>query len=675
MTNWTRRRTRALGALLLALGISSALPAQEPVAESRIGFSASLGPDTVYVGEQATYTLTVSIPTAIRQRLRRNPEFVPPEPRAMLAYDLPLARTAAPEQEIEIHTFRRALFALTPGRYSIAPARLTYAMPQSASFFSREEERTLRSEGTSFVAIDPPTRGRPEGWLGAVGQWRVTSRLDAARARVGDPLVLTLRVEGTGNASLLPRPTVSIPWADVVVSDARVIVDSTPVQLGGIKEFRWLVTPRDDGARTVPPIAYVYFDPRARRYETARSAPIPVAVAAGTRVALPDAVAGPRPRAPLEIRTTLAGSRAAPDQAARWLLLLALLAPLPWLVRFVRVARAAARARVDTPELALSARAAFDAAIRARTGLPIEQLTAAGALAQALRLEGVTAEAAQEAEALRDAFDTASFAPKGNGRGDASLAARSRALIERISSEARKVAVLLAVGLLVGGCVGASESEETLRAFADGRTSYAGGEYVRARDAFKRATELAPRDPATWANFGDASWQANDTASAVLGWQRALRLDPTDKSVRERLTLVRAPQLGGIARVWPVSTVVLGGAAVVLWVAAWILLWAHVRSGPGIGLLIARIAMGGAVVTTLLALAADSRLAARDLGVVAVAQSLLALPALGADPGPVPLVGEIARVVEHRGVWVRIELSGERSGWYPAERVLPLARD
>jgi hypothetical protein len=91
--------------------------------------------------------------------------------------------------------------------------------------------------------------------------------------------------------------------------------------------------------------------------------------------------------------------------------------------------------------------------------------------------------------------------------------------------------------------------------------------------------------------------------------------------------------------------------------------------------LFSRLALGGALAVLVAALSADARLAARDLGVIAVPQSLLALPALGADPGPVPLIGEIARITERRGVWVRIELSGQRGGWYPSERVLPLARD
>src|SRR5690606_27195233 len=109
------RRIPILAVALAALGDVAA--AQQSNVDG-VTLRASLSADTVFVGEQVTYTLSVRIPTTVRQRLRRNPEFVPPEPRAMLAYDLPLARVGEPGDEFEIHTFRRARFALTPARYA-----------------------------------------------------------------------------------------------------------------------------------------------------------------------------------------------------------------------------------------------------------------------------------------------------------------------------------------------------------------------------------------------------------------------------------------------------------------------------------------------------------------------------------------------------------------------------
>ena len=46
-------------------------------------------PDTVYVGQQANYTVAVFLNSVVRNRLRRNPTFYPPDMQSMLAYDLP----------------------------------------------------------------------------------------------------------------------------------------------------------------------------------------------------------------------------------------------------------------------------------------------------------------------------------------------------------------------------------------------------------------------------------------------------------------------------------------------------------------------------------------------------------------------------------------------------------
>jgi tetratricopeptide (TPR) repeat protein len=642
----------------------------------RVGFAASVSPDTVYVGEQVTYSLTVRIPTEIRQRLRRNPEFVPPEPRAMLAYDLPLSREPATAEEIEVHVYRRALFAITPGRYQIPAARLTYSLPQSPSFFSREEERTLRSSGVTFIAIDPPARGRPDNWTGAVGRWNVLARLEAPNARVGDPFVLILRVAGEGNATLLPRPPVEIAWADVVAADERIALDSTPRTFSGSKEFVWLVTPRESGSQVVPALTYVAFDPTAHRYLTHRTEPLRLTVAAGDRVVLPPARTQRAAERPLALRPAMQGpSRSAlPDTA--WWFWFTLLIPVPWIALRVASAQAAREAKRRDHSIH-STRAAFDAALRAHTGIQLARVTAPSALARALRLEGVTPASAADAEALRDALDAASFAPGVAATSDDALSARAKALIARVALEARKRSalpgLLLALVLAAGCATDRGASEQALIAFAEGRTAYVGAEYPRAQAAFARAAEAAPRDAAVWANLGAAAWQAADTGAAVRGWQRALRLDPTDRATRDALLRVRAPQRSGAARVLPIPPLPLAVLGALCWAAAWLLVLAVPgRSSPAapkwslIGL---------ALLLGLSAVWLDDRLAAQDLAVIAAASPLRTLPALGADPGPVPLVGEVVRIVERRGVWVRLELSGARSGWYPVDRTYALARD
>ena len=660
-----------------------ALAAAPPLARAQdgVGFRAAISPDTVYVGQQVNYMLTVRIPADVRQRLRRNPEFVPPEARAMLAYDLPSVKVDPTADGPEEHVFRRALFPLTPGRYTIPASRLTYALPQSPSFFSREEERTLRSDAVSFVAIDPPRRGRPAGWNGAVGRWSATAIVDGAAARVGDPFVLTLRVTGVGNATLLPRPAIAFAWADIVPEDERVQLDSTPTALGGTKEFTWLVTPREAGVRVVPVLEYVYFDPGARRFDVTRTAAVSLRIAPGDLVAVPQRAMASGTDTILALRPALEGARPLALPASVLWLWLALLAPLPWAYLAWR-RRRPRRPRERTPLERLHAlrdappgslRALFDEAVRHRTGVRLERATGPGALASALRREGVTAETASAAEQLRDSLDRTAYA---SGRGRTDLRERVQQVITRIATEARRRAGAAAVmlALAVGAAaLGAQGADPALVAFTEGQIAYAGRDFGRARDAFLRAARAAPRDPATWANLGSAAWEAADTASAVLGWQRALRLDPLAGDLRPLLQRVRAPQVRGDARVWPVPPLPVAALAFVLWCGAWALVAVWTRRGRVRPLAFAVVLPG--LTFAAFAFATEQRLRARDLVVVAASEPLRNLPALGAEAGAMPLVGEVARVLERRGVWLRIELEAGRAGWFPAERAYALARD
>ena len=668
-----------------------------------VDFHALVVPETVYVGQQATYQLGVFLDQDTRQRIRRNPEFQPPETRSLLSYDLRERAGGSLNGNIdgrpyEVHVFRRALFPLTPGRYAIPRARLTYALPQSPSFFSREENFTLSSEAVAFVAIEPPAAGRPADWAGAVGVWTSRARTDTARGRTGEPFVLTLRVEGQGNVTLLPRPPLSIQWASVVNADERVKLDSTPSLLGGFKEFDWLVTPNVAGNQRVPAVRYAFFNPRTRRYEAALSQQFDLRVAEGDAVAVAPAVSDVvQPGQVLAIEPSL--GREAPAPVGSYPLVLALVALAPvatlgaWIARRPRRVRPAA-----TPEQRLGAigdRADADAVrsvrraliegLQLRTGLDPSGLTVPGAWTIALRKAGVSATAATAVEALIAEVDVACFAdaPQAQPRG-AGWAAQAREALSIVDAEAcegRPVrrrsratagAVASMLVLLAGaGVLYAAVDTGARDSFALGTTAYSGGDFVRSARHFGDAARSAPRAAAAWANLGTASFLAHDTASAVLGWQRALRLRPLDSGTRQRLGRVRAPQEAGVARVPRLPARIPSWVALAVWVLGWSAAtrqsW-HRRS--------ARRAVAGTLLLGGAALAGafelERRLEARDLVVVMDPAALRAFPALGADTRSTPMAGEVASVVGRQGAWVRLRLDGDRDGWIPRERIAAL---
>ncbi len=169
--------------------------------------------ETVYVGQQANYEVAVFLNQIVRDRLKRNPTFFPPEIQSMLAYDIPSQSNAtyakAGSRCFDALVYQRAIFPLQAGRFVIPPAQLVYALPTSSGFFSREESRELQTDSAVVIAVEPPAMGRPTDYQGAVGGTtsRVTARVDTCGARAwayqcSSPCALP----GRGNVQALSAP-------------------------------------------------------------------------------------------------------------------------------------------------------------------------------------------------------------------------------------------------------------------------------------------------------------------------------------------------------------------------------------------------------------------------------------------------------------------------------------
>ena len=435
-------------------------------------------PETVYVGQQSTYELGVFLDTSVRDRMRRL-EAIAPEMRGLMAYEPPATASGFPTRTVgqhryEARVYERAVFPLTPGRIAIPPARLVYAMPLTYSFFSHEETYELRSDSAIVVAIDPPLVGRPADWNGAVGTLRIMSRVDSAAGRVGNPILLTVTVAGRGNVNLFPRPQIAIPWASAVPTVERVTLAADSLDIRGVKEFDWVVTPQHDGRLTIPEIHYSYFDPDARRYETAVSPAMPMTIASGTLAGSDTGMALPR----YALRAAYRGPLAPAPYTRQPFWWLVSLVPVPAIV--LAVARRPRRARRPaTPARALLAltrateppstrelRRAFLRAVAARvkdrafgTGPVPATLAEPGVLARAARRAGVSITTASAAAALVDELDTASFSSTGApaARASSELAKRVERTYRAIDREAcrpRGVAYTAVVVMLLAVAVG-----------------------------------------------------------------------------------------------------------------------------------------------------------------------------------------------------------------------------
>lgn len=657
-----------------------------------VRYSALTLPETVFVGQQANYEVAVFLNSVVRERLRRNPTFFPPDMQSMLAYDLPSrgeSQRSSGTRCFDALVYQRALFPLMPGRFAIPPAQLVYSLPLSASFFAREETHDLQTDSTVIVAIEPPAEGRPADYGGAVGHLRVAALLDTSASRVGDPMTLTVRVSGTGNVKLFPRPSVGISWATLVKGDERVHVDSLARRISGSKEFDWVLTPKVAGELDLPPIRYSYFNPDTRRYETALTDPKHVRIAPGSLASLDTA----RPEAVLALRTRYRGVPRTPlhEHPVFWLALA--LVPIPAVTMRVRDRRGkdAARAVDPSTRLALLARgddASRDActvrrvytlALAERLALEPESFTRSGGLARALRRRGVSTEIALEAERFLRQLDEAAFSESGTLAENSAL--RARELYTKVDGEAlprtalpRAGVVSLAIVLVaVGFATAHAFDDATARStFDQGVSAYAKHDFATAREAFIATVRAEPRAPDAWANLGTAAWATGDTAFAVDGWQRALRLEPGADDVRDRVELAHSLPFTASGYVPSLSPSWVFGLAALLWCAAWgSATYRAVRGQPSLmretavlAVVAGAMAIGG--------FALSERLSGRHLAVLRQTIPLRADPEVEGEVGATAIIGEVVRVDGRQGAWTRVVLDDGRDGWLSSDALLSL---
>ena len=252
----------------------------------------------IFVGE--------SIPVEIEIGLRNG--FAQPNALPTLAGgDFTLNNlTRSPEQTpktidgkpFTVLTWHSVIVAVKPGKFSLtAQSPMTVRIrtrPQQDSMIDDllgdpflqnvfgatvTREITVTSPPTDLTVLELPTDGRPANFSGAVGAFKIDSDLSSAGAAVGDPLTLRLHVSGTGNFDRVDSPMHEHldQWKTYPPKSAFKSTDALGMK--GEKTFEQPIIAAQPGPQTLPGLTFSYFDPTARRYQTARAAPLPVTIA------------------------------------------------------------------------------------------------------------------------------------------------------------------------------------------------------------------------------------------------------------------------------------------------------------------------------------------------------------------------------------------------------------
>lgn len=111
--------------------------------------------------------------------------------------------------------------------------------------------------------------GRPEGFSGAVGSFKISSTISPTELKANEAVTLRLVISGTGNMKLIKTPEVLFP-EDFEVYDPKVENKFSLRTNGfsGNKIIEYLAIPRFGGEFTVPSVKFSYYDIASKQYKT-----------------------------------------------------------------------------------------------------------------------------------------------------------------------------------------------------------------------------------------------------------------------------------------------------------------------------------------------------------------------------------------------------------------------
>ena len=133
------------------------------------------------------------------------------------------------------------------------------------------------SNSLSLVVKPLPEQGRPAGFAGHVGEFRIIAAAEPLEVNIGDPITLNVILEGPDYLGRVDLP--SLAGQEELAANFKIPDERAPGKIDGKRKiFTQTIRAIDDKVTRIPPISLVYFDSAKEQYVTAVSDPIPLTV-------------------------------------------------------------------------------------------------------------------------------------------------------------------------------------------------------------------------------------------------------------------------------------------------------------------------------------------------------------------------------------------------------------
>ncbi len=494
---------------------------------------------------------------------------------------------------------------LEEGNYTFGPVEFKGPVPVEVDERGQASGTDIFAVGPAVTVrvIPPPEADRPDSYIGALGSNLVVqAALDAQTCNVGDPLTLTLAIDGAVQMRNIFPPRLSLQTN--LIGNFEVYDDSVKtLKRDTGRQYAYTLRPRKAGSMELPPLAVSYYDLAAREYRTVHTDPIPLKVRQAVEVTASQIignVTGPATRLtapPPDVDLTPAAMRAGANGSrpiAVWgstPRVLAILGAGPavfilvWIASsalrrrerrcLLRRSRTALRRAVHTMRRPPAAGTSADQHARLcmslrhfvgdRLGMAADALTPADAAAL-LRRQGASAENAQAFETVMGRHFNGAYGTGAAPTADEIAAAcrllenldRELARPDRAESHPSALRALLPWIVAAGVLHAPSEShaltaDEANFLWTEANTLLASAherrDYAAAAQTYQRLIDAGVRNADVLYNQGTALLQAGRYEDAIRVLARAERYDGSQPDIARNLQIAKARKAGLKTRV------------------------------------------------------------------------------------------------------------------------------
>lgn len=255
---------------------------------------------TAFVGEMVPVEVRLSVDSRVRWEPQAMPDLAGegftkqkmPEPRQ--------EHGRKDGREMDVLVFRTAITPGKAGKLKLGPVEVPYValVPRAQRqrrgslldlfnddvfgdpFFSERQQFRAKAEAVQIDVKPLPAAGRPDGFSGAVGQFKFTAEGSPRQVKVGDPVTMKLTVSGRGNFDRVEAPALADGSGWRAYPPAANFKADDDLSLSGTKTFEMAVIP-EVKKTAMPVFVFSYFDPEKAQYVTLESEPAPLTVEGG----------------------------------------------------------------------------------------------------------------------------------------------------------------------------------------------------------------------------------------------------------------------------------------------------------------------------------------------------------------------------------------------------------